>query len=254
MSICEPDRLQVPVFGDDTRWDLHLYFSFDQRSPCGVSNVHSERLLGRQHENDTEEHRPLHFENLPASAKYSPVLRERLMLLVMTAGATRSKLSRSLSGSRRFGLKATHSRCPAGRDRNYGQPGSVEPALFEICPRTRGHPGIASVQAREPRSQVGKQRRDGTWCSGRRRQLRPVFAGPCSVETPEQTLTIRRAVRSAGAQSARRRLQARTSPYAFQGLGEPGLVILRDVGPRIGMRSVSEALDRASSTRDGHWT
>jgi len=74
-----------------------------------------------------------------------------------------------------------------------------------------------------------------------------VFAGPCSVETPEQTLTIARAVRRAGAQILRGgAFKPRTSPYAFQGLGEPGLAILRDVGREVGMPVVTEALDERS--------
>ena len=52
---------------------------------------------------------------------------------------------------------------------------------------------------------------------------------------------------AAGAQVLRGgAFKPRTSPYAFQGLGEPGLAILRDVGREVRMPVVSEALDERS--------
>ena len=51
-----------------------------------------------------------------------------------------------------------------------------------------------------------------------------VIAGPCAVETPEQTLAAARMARAAGASLLRGgAFKPRTSPYAFQGLGEAGL-------------------------------
>ena len=51
-----------------------------------------------------------------------------------------------------------------------------------------------------------------------------VVAGPCAVESLEQTLTVARAVKAAGAHLLRGgAFKPRTSPYSFQGLGEEGL-------------------------------
>ena len=71
-----------------------------------------------------------------------------------------------------------------------------------------------------------------------------VIAGPCSVESFEQTQRIARAVKAGGAQLLRGgAYKPRTSPYSFQGLGLEGLKILRQVGEEMGMPTVTEALD-----------
>jgi len=77
-----------------------------------------------------------------------------------------------------------------------------------------------------------------------------VIAGPCSVESEEQTLTIARAVKAAGAQMLRGGVfKPRTSPYAFQGLGLRGLKILEMAREETGLPIVTEVLD----TRDVSW-
>ncbi|MEP7026886.1 MAG: 3-deoxy-7-phosphoheptulonate synthase, partial [Actinomycetota bacterium] len=74
-----------------------------------------------------------------------------------------------------------------------------------------------------------------------------VIAGPCSVETPEQTLESARMAMAAGASILRGgAFKPRTSPYAFQGLGETGLKILADVRAETGMPVVTEVIDSAS--------
>ena len=71
-----------------------------------------------------------------------------------------------------------------------------------------------------------------------------MIAGPCSVEDPERMDRIAGAVRAAGANVFRGgAFKPRTSPYAFQGLGEDGLKILRDVGRKHGMPVVTEVTD-----------
>jgi chorismate mutase/prephenate dehydratase len=70
-----------------------------------------------------------------------------------------------------------------------------------------------------------------------------VMAGPCSVESKEQIEATARAVREAGAHVLRGGVfKPRTSPYAFQGLGEEGLELLVDAGHAVGMPVVSEVL------------
>ncbi|MCB1054291.1 MAG: 3-deoxy-7-phosphoheptulonate synthase [Acidobacteria bacterium] len=71
-----------------------------------------------------------------------------------------------------------------------------------------------------------------------------VIAGPCSVESYEQTSAIARRVQAAGAQLLRGgAYKPRTSPYSFQGLGVEGLEILARVREETGMPVVTEATD-----------
>ena len=73
-----------------------------------------------------------------------------------------------------------------------------------------------------------------------------LIAGPCAVETPEQTLEAARMAQSAGATLLRGgAYKPRTSPYAFQGLGARGLDILADVRAETGMPVVTEVTDAA---------
>jgi 3-deoxy-7-phosphoheptulonate synthase len=69
-------------------------------------------------------------------------------------------------------------------------------------------------------------------------------AGPCAVESVEQTTAIARAVKKAGARLLRGgAFKPRTSPYSFQGLGEEGLRILAAAREETGLPVVTEALD-----------
>ncbi len=69
-------------------------------------------------------------------------------------------------------------------------------------------------------------------------------AGPCSVESREQILAAARAVKSAGGQLLRGgAYKPRTSPYAFQGLGEEGLRYLAEARDETGLGIVTEAID-----------
>jgi 3-deoxy-7-phosphoheptulonate synthase len=71
-----------------------------------------------------------------------------------------------------------------------------------------------------------------------------VCAGPCSVESFEQMDTVAKAVAAAGANVLRGgAFKPRTSPYAFQGLGERGLELLRAAADRYGLAVVTEVLD-----------
>ncbi len=71
-----------------------------------------------------------------------------------------------------------------------------------------------------------------------------IMAGPCAIESEIQALTIARMVKKTGAQIFRGgAFKPRTSPYAFQGLGEEGLKILAKVRRETGMPVVTEAID-----------
>jgi 3-deoxy-7-phosphoheptulonate synthase len=70
------------------------------------------------------------------------------------------------------------------------------------------------------------------------------IAGPCAVETPEQTFEAARMARNAGATLLRGgAFKPRTSPYAFQGLGVEGLRILAQVRDEVGLPVVTEVTD-----------
>jgi 3-deoxy-7-phosphoheptulonate synthase len=71
-----------------------------------------------------------------------------------------------------------------------------------------------------------------------------LIAGPCSVETREQTLETARAVAAAGATMLRGgAFKPRTSPYSFQGLGAEALEILREAREETGLPIVTELMD-----------
>ena len=77
-----------------------------------------------------------------------------------------------------------------------------------------------------------------------------VIAGPCSVESEEQTIETARAVKKAGADMLRGgAFKPRTSPYSFQGLGLGGLKILARARKETGLPIVTEVID----PRDVSW-
>src|SRR5438445_1937748 len=70
------------------------------------------------------------------------------------------------------------------------------------------------------------------------------IAGPCTVETREQTLETARAVAAEGVTMLRGgAFKPRTSPYAFQGLGDEALEILKEARAETGLPLVTELMD-----------
>ena len=71
-----------------------------------------------------------------------------------------------------------------------------------------------------------------------------LIAGPCTVESREQTLEVAASVAAAGASMLRGgAFKPRTSPFAFKGLGEPALEILAEAREATGLPVVTELLD-----------
>jgi len=71
-----------------------------------------------------------------------------------------------------------------------------------------------------------------------------VAAGPCSVESREQIFCVAESVAKAGAKILRAgAFQPRSSPAAFQGMGEPGLKIMREASAKSRLCAVSEVMD-----------
>ena len=74
-----------------------------------------------------------------------------------------------------------------------------------------------------------------------------IMAGPCGIESREQAFAIAERVARAGAQFLRGgAYKPRTSPYAFQGLGEEALKIMTEIRDRFGLLIVTEAVDYES--------
>jgi 3-deoxy-7-phosphoheptulonate synthase len=81
-----------------------------------------------------------------------------------------------------------------------------------------------------------------------------VAAGPCSVETREQIHAVAEAVSKVGAKILRAgAFKPRTSPYAFQGLGEKGLELIREAADKFKLFVVSEVMDPSQIEMMGHY-
>jgi 3-deoxy-7-phosphoheptulonate synthase len=128
-----------------------------------------------------------------------------------------------------------------------GNPHALDPGAFEILP------GVKQVlRVTKPYKLSGRdfKHEDTVFRIGKASMggnQFVVIAGPCAVESEEQTLRIARFVARAGAHCLRGgAYKPRTSPYAFQGLGEDGLKILAAAREETGLPVVTEVLDQWS--------
>jgi len=171
------------------------------------------------------------------------------MLVVMRQDATAEETRGVLAAVESRGLKA-HSIPGAQRTAIgiTGNPGPLDPALFESLP------GVwEAIPVSHPYKLVSREVKpdDSIVPIGGVPVGAPGFVvvvgGPCAVESREQTLTIAAGVKAAGAHLLRGgAFKPRTSPYAFQGLGEEGLRILSEARDLTGLPIVTEAVDEAS--------
>ena len=125
-----------------------------------------------------------------------------------------------------------------------GNPGPVEPAEFEDLP------GVAeAIRVSKPYKLVSREvKSENSIVYIKNVPVggdEPAFCGgPCSVESREQILQSARVVKAAGAQLLRGgAYKPRTSPYAFQGMGEQGLKLLAEAREATGLGIVTEAID-----------
>ncbi|TJX14212.1 3-deoxy-7-phosphoheptulonate synthase [Tissierella creatinini] len=82
-----------------------------------------------------------------------------------------------------------------------------------------------------------------------------IMAGPCSVESEEQFMTIAKSVKESGANMLRGgAFKPRTSPYSFQGLGEEGLKIMKKAKDRTGMPIVTEVMSTEDFEMVAHYS
>jgi 3-deoxy-7-phosphoheptulonate synthase len=71
-----------------------------------------------------------------------------------------------------------------------------------------------------------------------------IMAGPCSVESYDQINAVAASVAKSGAKILRAgAFKPRTSPYAFQGMGEEGLKLMKEAAAKVGLFTVSEVMD-----------
>jgi 3-deoxy-7-phosphoheptulonate synthase len=82
-----------------------------------------------------------------------------------------------------------------------------------------------------------------------------IIAGPCSVESEEQTVSTARAIKAAGASILRGgAYKPRTSPYEFRGLGRRGLEILATAREETGMPIITEVMTPSDIDEVGAFT
>jgi 3-deoxy-7-phosphoheptulonate synthase len=167
------------------------------------------------------------------------------MLVILKPGTPETAAAGVLSRLRMAGL-AVHRTDHAGRVRiaAVGEPGAVDwadvanwaavesvaklPRPFKLASRAF-HPHDTVIS-------VGRVAIGGPQLA--------LMAGPCSVEGEAQVFTIAKAVAGAGAMVLRGgAYKPRTSPYAFQGLGEEGLKLLRRAADAYGLAVVSEVME-----------
>ena len=81
-----------------------------------------------------------------------------------------------------------------------------------------------------------------------------VIAGPCSVESRDQMMSVAASVKASGATMLRGgAFKPRSSPYAFQGMGLDGLKLLREAGDSAGLPVVTEVLDVRDAETVAEW-
>jgi 3-deoxy-7-phosphoheptulonate synthase len=167
------------------------------------------------------------------------------MLIVMKADATQNDVDRVLKAIEHLGFKP---HALPGENRTAigitGNNGAVDPTHFENLS------GVAeAIRVTKPYKLISKDLRPeksvvkvGNSTIGG--QELAIIAGPCAIENAEQVFSVAEAVAESGAKFFRGgAFKPRTSPYAFQGMGENGLKILADVRDRFGLNIVTEAMD-----------
>ena len=168
------------------------------------------------------------------------------MMIVMKPGATEEEIEHVLARVRSVGARAHISK---------GEEVTVIGAIGDREHVARleldGAPGVSQVvPILKPYKLSSSQLRGGARSvfeiGGRRigGEHFALIAGPCTVESREQLLDTARIVKDAGAAMFRGgAYKPRTSPYAFQGLGQEGLRLLAEAKELYGMPIVTELMD-----------
>ena len=174
------------------------------------------------------------------------------MLVVMRAQATEAEVRAVCERIESLGLRAHpipgSNRTAIGITGNTGaiEIGSLEAmaGVVECVPVSKPYK-LVSRDAKEENSVIRIPTPSGSVPVGGSGVA--IVAGPCAIESREQAMAVAARVKAAGANLFRGgAYKPRTSPYSFQGLGEPGLQILKEVRERFGMGIVTEAVDNES--------
>jgi len=169
------------------------------------------------------------------------------MLVVMKAQATAEEIQTVCDHIAQLGFRAHPlpgaQRTAIGITGNQGQidQGNLEElsGVAEVIPVSKPY----KLVSRDVKEEDTIIRFPGTNATIGGRNL-AMIAGPCSIETRDQAFAIAEKIAAAGAQFFRGgAYKPRTSPYAFQGLGEDALQIMAEIRDRFGLRIVTEAID-----------
>ena len=167
------------------------------------------------------------------------------MIIILNENATEEQVQHVADKVAQFGLQASISRGTyrtvigviGDEAKLQNAPLAAIPGVAEVVPVMPAYK-LASRQAHPKPTivEVGRVKIGGGHLG--------MIAGPCAVEDPERMDAIAKAVRASGANIFRGgAFKPRTSPYSFQGLGEDGLKILREVGDKYSMPVVTEVVD-----------
>jgi len=167
------------------------------------------------------------------------------MLIVMDKNASAADVKNVVKKIESMGLRAVPM---PGAQRTavcvLGNKGPLDASLFNVMRGVK-----EAIPVSKPYKMVSRESKDGPSRVRVGKELiggggMAMIAGPCAVESEEQCLKIAQSVKKSGARFFRGgAYKPRTSPYAFQGLGEPGLKILAKVRERFGLYIVTEAID-----------
>src|SRR5438874_1555181 len=171
------------------------------------------------------------------------------MMIVMQETATEAQVEAVMDRIERAGARAH--RIAGARMSVIGAVGDIEQGVSVASLGLEGQPGVDRVVPilkpyKLASLQVTHGERTVLDIEGRKvgGDHFALIAGPCTVESREQTLQTARVVRDAGATLFRGgAYKPRTSPYAFQGLGQEGLKMLAEAKAETGMPIVTELMD-----------
>jgi len=170
------------------------------------------------------------------------------MLIVMEKGVTDREVKAVIERIEQMGFKANP--IPGAQRVAIGITGNQAPLDSE---EFESMPGVKeAIRVTRPYKLVSREvKSEDTVISVRGREVGgkqlAIIAGPCAVENEDQALAIGELVAKAGANFFRGgAYKPRTSPYSFQGLGEPALKILAKVRENTGLPIVTEAMDAES--------
>jgi 3-deoxy-7-phosphoheptulonate synthase len=171
------------------------------------------------------------------------------MMIVMKETATEDEIGSVVEKIERAGALAHRSQ--GARVTIIGAIGDVEQDASVESLGLEGQPGVDRVvPILKPYKLASSQIRHGERTvldiEGRKigGEHFALIAGPCTIETREQTLTTAEVVKDAGASLFRGgAYKPRTSPYAFQGLGQEGLRLLAEAKEQSGLPIVTELMD-----------